>query len=187
MSKILPIPFFYIRHGETDWNVENRAMGQADIPLNSRGIEQAHQARQHLIHAGIATICHSPLIRAKTTAQILNETLKCTLVEIEELREFNLGPHSGKIKEEWFQEWRSGKELDGAELYDAFIDRCLTGINCALQMQGPVLIVAHGGVYWSVQKAIEFSLEKGLPNCIPIFHCPLQNGTGRWNVSAVTE
>lgn len=31
----LPLnPFYFLRHGETDWNLEHRAMGSQDIPLN---------------------------------------------------------------------------------------------------------------------------------------------------------
>jgi len=32
---------YYMRHGETDWNVEGRLQGQHDIPLNARGRAQA--------------------------------------------------------------------------------------------------------------------------------------------------
>ncbi len=41
----LPLkPFYFIRHGETDWNKRNIIMGSIDIPLNDYGIDQARRA-----------------------------------------------------------------------------------------------------------------------------------------------
>jgi broad specificity phosphatase PhoE len=37
-----------IRHGETDWNVEGRYQGQADPPLNARGLAQARELAEAL-------------------------------------------------------------------------------------------------------------------------------------------
>lgn len=184
-QKILSVPFYYVRHGQTDWNLENRAMGRMDIPLNSQGINQAVAARMRLLGAGITTICHSPLLRAKMTAEIFNEILNCPLIEIEELSEFNLGPYTGRVKEQWFKDWRSGKKLEGTELYEDFIERSLVGVNKALSLPGLVLIIAHGGVYWSIKYALQIDLEKDLPNCEAVFHCPLPDEQEKWEIISV--
>ena len=102
-------PFYFIRHGETDWNREHRAMGIMDIPLNSFGKEQSKSVSKQLLKFPIKFICHSPLTRAKETAQILNETLNCEVVPIEGLKEFNLGTFAGNILGEWFEDWVKGK------------------------------------------------------------------------------
>ena len=38
-----PPTLYYIRHGETDWNVTSRLQGRHDVPLNARGRKQATQ------------------------------------------------------------------------------------------------------------------------------------------------
>jgi bisphosphoglycerate-dependent phosphoglycerate mutase len=43
-------PFYFLRHGETDWNLEHRAMGSQDIPLNDRGISQGLNAAELLFY-----------------------------------------------------------------------------------------------------------------------------------------
>jgi len=39
--RLNPVPFWFLRHGETDWNAEGRSQGQTDIPLNAVGLMQA--------------------------------------------------------------------------------------------------------------------------------------------------
>jgi probable phosphoglycerate mutase len=75
--------FYFVRHGETDWNAERRLQGQLDIPLNDRGRRQSAQcgailrgliARDGKSPADFAFIA-SPLSRARETMEIMRAEL----------------------------------------------------------------------------------------------------------------
>jgi probable phosphoglycerate mutase len=80
----MPRPtLYYIRHGETDWNVEGRLQGRHDIPLNARGRGQALHCgevlrdlfqREGIDAAGIACLS-SPLGRARETMRLVRGVL----------------------------------------------------------------------------------------------------------------
>jgi len=145
------VPFYFLRHGETDWNLHRKAQGQIDIPLNATGIAQAKAAAEIVRGLGIRTVCASPLSRAYETARHACEAAGCTIQVLDELKECNLGADEGRDGGEWFADWREGRYLpDGAEVYEEFLMRALGGVNKALEAEGPVLVVAHGGVFWSV-------------------------------------
>jgi probable phosphoglycerate mutase len=75
--------FYFIRHGETDWNTERRLQGRRDIPLNDRGRKQAAQCGatlRDLLAAGGRTpadftFISSPLSRASETMDIVRGVL----------------------------------------------------------------------------------------------------------------
>lgn len=160
--------FYFLRHGETDWNLEHRGMGQKDIPLNRRGEEQAIQSAAILQREPIKNICHSPLNRAKRTAQIISEKIGAPLIEIPGLIECCWGEKEGQIKGKWTEDWIAGADIPGAESYESFLLRALRGINSAILNPGPVLIVSHGGVFWGVQKYAQVGARYDLRNCVPV-------------------
>ena len=82
-----PTAFWFLRHGETDWNAEGLSQGHTDIPLNAVGITQARRAALALVDRGIATIIASPLSRALHTAEILAEALALPVATDAGLRE----------------------------------------------------------------------------------------------------
>jgi broad specificity phosphatase PhoE len=103
-----------IRHGETDWNVEGRYQGQADPPLNQRGLAQAHQLAQKLRGVGLDVLYSSPLRRALQTAQILAEALDVPLHTEPRLMEIHQG------------EWQTLLYTEIAARYPELFDRWQT-------------------------------------------------------------
>jgi broad specificity phosphatase PhoE len=80
----MPRPvIYYIRHGLTDWNVQQRLQGRHDVPLNPDGRAQAVRCgeilRDLLVRDGRAPAelgyVSSPLVRARTTMEIVRATL----------------------------------------------------------------------------------------------------------------
>jgi probable phosphoglycerate mutase len=79
----MPPRLYYIRHGETDWNVEARLQGGRDIPINAAGRAQAQRcgeilrdllARDRRAAADLDFVS-SPLGRARETMEIVRATL----------------------------------------------------------------------------------------------------------------
>lgn len=89
-----------IRHGETDWNVTGRWQGQADVPLNGCGREQAERLARDLAGQDIAAIYSSDLSRARDTAAPLAHLLGLTIIVDGRLREVNLGAWEGMLSED---------------------------------------------------------------------------------------
>ncbi|MBA3956913.1 MAG: histidine phosphatase family protein [Parachlamydiaceae bacterium] len=146
------VPFYFVRHGETDWNAEGKFHGQTDIALNQTGREQAEITAKNLIPFGIALICYSPLLRAKETAFIIGKSLFTPLLEMDHLEERFCGSGEGKLKSGNFDLAKStpSEYFIGAEPYEEYVARFIQGMNEALKMKGPVCIISHGGVFWSL-------------------------------------
>lgn len=177
--------FYFIRHGETDWNREHRGMGQKDIPLNERGLAQAHTAAKLLTQEPIRTICFSPLARARITAEIIGTYISASLIEVPELIECSWGENEGKIKGQWTDDWIAGSDIPGAEKYSEFLLRAVSAINHATREPGPVLIVSHGGIFWAVQQFGKLGNKMDLPNAVPVYlRAPLYTDTS-WAYSTM--
>ena len=68
---------YFVRHGETEWNVKKKIQGKTDIPLNENGIRQAKELACQLVEEDISVkhVYHSPQLRAAETARIAAEAL----------------------------------------------------------------------------------------------------------------
>ncbi|MDR3707012.1 MAG: 2,3-diphosphoglycerate-dependent phosphoglycerate mutase [Capsulimonadaceae bacterium] len=59
-----------LRHGESQWNLENRFTGWVDVPLSPKGEQEAKHAGELLKNVPIDVLYTSVLTRAKETARI---------------------------------------------------------------------------------------------------------------------
>ena len=67
--------FYFIRHGETVWNVENKICGTTDIALTEKGHRQAIETGRKFVEQSLTAdeILYSPLSRAADTARHISE------------------------------------------------------------------------------------------------------------------
>src|ERR1051325_5192596 len=96
-----------VRHGQTDWNAEDRFQGQVDIPLNQVGYTQAAKLRARLAGIGFDMAYSSPLRRALATAEIIAGGIPISVDA--RIIEIHHGEWQGRTKfqiaERWPHQW----------------------------------------------------------------------------------
>ena len=140
---------YIVRHGQTDWNIQDKLQGHTNIPLNKVGIEQAHITKQTLSNITFSKIYCSPLERCMQTAEIINKNnlpiiIDDTLIE----RSFgDLEGCTGHNIEDFliFEKNLNASNVEPIQSFFARIHSFLTDIiNNSTDEK--VLIVTHGGV-----------------------------------------
>ncbi len=171
--------FWFLRHGETDWNAAQLSQGSVDIPLNAVGLEQARAAATRLVGLGIGAIRCSPLVRARVTAEIAAEALGLPVEIDPDLREAAYGVNEGQPMTDWFSRWIDGSETPAqAEPFADLRARAITAVNRATEPAAPqpVLLVAHGGLFRALRAAMDLPIDVRTPNALPIRCAPDQSG-----------
>ena len=147
---------FIVRHGQTLWNVEGRAQGHTDIPLDEIGIEQARAlAAGFEPNCTVKKVYTSDLLRARQTAEIVASRLQAELIVRSELRERCFGECEGLLYPELHQKLeqlvieqelpRDDVTPKGGETLQEFWNR-LTPIQQELEaLDEPAIVVTHGG------------------------------------------
>ncbi len=179
-----PIPFWFLRHGETDWNAQGLSQGNTDIPLNRVGLAQAQRAAATLRDKGIATIIASPLSRARVTAEIAAEALGLPVGIDDDLREVAFGEQEGQPMGDWYDDWIAGTYTPaGAEPFAVLVARAVAAVNRCTARPAPVLVVAHGALFRALRLAFGHEPNVRTPNALPILCEPPANGSGAWQVT----
>lgn len=143
MNKVI----YVVRHGETEWNAANKVLGRTDIPLNSKGIKQAHESAGSLRDVRIDVFLCSPLTRARQTADIISDEIGIRYKIDDRLIEQDFGAFEGvdrfdkgyqAAKREYFIRYPGGESyFDMAARVYSLIKE-LDGVNA--------LLVTHGGI-----------------------------------------
>jgi broad specificity phosphatase PhoE len=140
---------YLVRHGQTDWNVVKRLMGQTNIPLNDFGRVQAQSLGKEISELKIDQIFSSDLQRTRETAEIVNKFFNADISLDNRLREINYGDIEGRLKEtikEYWNLFNAHPEQFNAESLESVYNRIKSFFeDLAKKDLSNVLIVTHGG------------------------------------------
>jgi probable phosphoglycerate mutase len=169
--------FVFIRHGETDWNRQQRFQGQIDVPLNDIGLEQARRLGERLAAEPADVLVCSDLTRTQQTAQPLAAAWGLPPQLAPGVREQNFGVLEGldvptiqrqhaDLWADWLQH-RADFALPGGESLRQFHARVMATVrDLAAQHAGrSVAVVTHGGVLDMLWRTAHQQPLDGLRRC----------------------
>ena len=167
---------YFVRHGQTVWNVENKICGATDSPLTEEGFRQAQQLAQAVVAEGlkIDVILYSPLSRARDTAMAISRAagiparMEVRLIE-QDFGKWEGTPRTGADFKEAKKVFASSNE--GGESMLKLCQRIYNLIDALKQEPDKVyLLVAHNGIARAVNSYFadmtnEEYASFGLKNC----------------------
>ena len=147
------LEIWFIRHGQTDWNLQGLIQGASDTDLNETGRLQAERLQQRLANTHFDAVWSSDLKRARQTAEISLPAY--SLILDPRLRELNAGEIEGQshaslpdtMREVWSALWAgdSAARPTAGESYQQVMDRVRLWLG-DLPRHGRIAAVVHGGV-----------------------------------------
>ncbi len=168
------------RHGQTDYNVANRFQGQTAVPLNARGVEQAHELAGVAAQQEWAALYCSPVLRARQTADIVAAKIGLTPIEDARFMETDTGDWTDRTHDEvrasdpeGFKHYLHADEefgFPGGETLRQQLERVVDGLVHVTQAgELPALVVCHRGVIrvalcHSQQRGLDVFMEIEVPN-----------------------
>lgn len=176
---------YLTRHGETEWNVQQRMQGHQDSPLTALGVKQAEWLSRGLLREPIDVIYTSPSYRTQRTAEIIRGERELPVYPAEAFMEIGMGPWEGRntaeLKEAYAEPYRNFWEdpekfkLEGGETFAQVQARALEKLQeILLAHEGQsVLIVTHTVVikllmaYWEQRNLLQlWDLPYIYPTCL---------------------
>jgi 2,3-bisphosphoglycerate-dependent phosphoglycerate mutase len=181
-----------LRHGESQWNLENRFTGWVDVPLSPRGIQEATDAGEKLRCFTFNRAFTSVLARANETLRLVLEAIGQTGIPIEkdkalnermygELQGLNKDETAKKYGEQQVKIWRRSYDVrpPGGESLKDTAERVLPyyeqTIKPYLLKGDTILIAAHGNSLRALimeleQLSREQVLELNIPTGAPLLY-----------------
>lgn len=166
---------YFVRHGQTVWNVENKICGATDIALTELGHQQAIETGKAILAQGIKVdeILYSPLVRAKDTALHISEMTGIPAREEPRLKEQNFGKYESTARNgEEFQEAKKQFvcRYEGGESMLHLAQRIYNLLDEVKASDKTYILVAHNGIARVVQSYFyEMTNEEyaafGVKNC----------------------
>ena len=167
---------YFVRHGETVWNVENKICGATDSPLTEKGKAQAEELGKLILSEEIEfdEIIYSPLSRAKDTALIISAQTNIPAREEKRLIEQNFGKWEGTARNG--ADFKADKEnfatdYEGGESMLKLCQRIYNLIDeIKDDKEKTYLLVAHNGIARAVNSYFNSMSNKeyasfGIKNC----------------------
>lgn len=156
MIAMKPVRIYLTRHGQTNYNLEERMQGRIDAELNEEGVKQAEALAKRIQNDPIDHIYASPLVRAHKTAQVINAHHNIGLTLDDRLKEMGFGSWEGHViaeikekhSERAFHFWKQPEKyvpIDG-ESFESVQSRVKSFLSdIARKHSGQtVLVVCHG-------------------------------------------
>jgi len=148
---------YLLRHGEIKGAGTKRFIGQTDVGLSQKGMDQAGCWQNYFADITLDRVFASPLSRTVQTAEIVSGLARNKILLMDELKEIALGSWDGKtfaeVKENFPGEWaKRGNDLSGytppgGESFSDLSNRVLPLFyKITAQISGNILMVAHAGV-----------------------------------------
>ena len=147
-----------VRHGEAQWNLQDRAMGQLDSPLTPNGIRQAYALGDRLRRLSFTTLYTSYLGRAAQTVNIIASICDKKVIFNSGLRERNFGIFQGltlsEMQEKFPQERQDFEQNDfeyivpEGESLKQLRQRSFQILTAIAQpyLGETIVVVTHGGI-----------------------------------------
>lgn len=166
---------YFVRHGQSQWNVENKICGATDIPLTEKGREQAKTTAQNFVEQNKSAdlILYSPLSRAKETALEISRITRIPSQEEPRLIEQNFGIYEGTARDgkEFYEAKKSfAYNFQTGESMLHLAQRIFNFLDEIKKSDKTYILVAHNGIARMVQAYFypmtndEFS-SFGISNC----------------------